>query len=256
MRKLLYVGEQVAADLRESVPENLDRYRDGDFLDLESAGNWRIPLSVEADLSELSRLAVDGTPASEIENSLIVGRMLGHISPSIARENRLWVRMSHVEGLVYARRRWLSDGATDDKCLAKITRHFFAPTLLACRDDHAISRLWWNYHIANNIDSEDVRSVLRCILHRADIRLSFIERSGMASRPSFARGVVRMLSSEKDLLDGQKLFRDFMKQMNLDGAGLAFEVMSDVRVDALMQKCLDKVRGSAGRPERSSASLS
>lgn len=245
MSKLLYVGEQVAADLRESVSENLDRYRDGDFLDLESAGNWRIPLSVDADLSDLSRLAVDGTPASEIENSLIVGRMLGHISPSIARENRLWVRMSHVEGLIYARGRWISNSATDEKCSAEIKKHFFASTLTACRDDNAISRLWWNYHIAKNIDSGNLRSVLGCILHRADIRLSFIERSGMASRPSFARGVVRLLSSEKDLLDGERLFREFMKKINLDGAGLAFEVMPDVRVDALMRKCLDKVRGTS-----------
>ncbi|MCI1112768.1 DUF6339 family protein [Stenotrophomonas maltophilia] len=242
MSKLLYVGEQVAADLRDSVAENLDRYRNGDFLDLESAGNWRIPLSIDADLSELSRLATDGSPASEIENSLIVGHALSHISPSIARENRLWVRMSHVEGLPYSRTRWISDSSTDDEAVADIVKHFFAPTLTACRDDHAISRLWWNYHIARHIDSANVGSVLRYILHRADIRLNFIDRAAMASRPSFSRGVVRLLSSEQDLLTGQMLFREFMKQMNLDGAGLAFEVMSDAKIDALMRQCLDKVR--------------
>jgi hypothetical protein len=242
MSKLLYVGEQVAADLRGSVTENLDRYRNGDFLDLESAGNWRIPLSIDADLSELSRLAIDGTPASEIENSLIVGHALGHISPSIARENRLWVRMSHVDGLPYARARWISDNSTDEKCAADIIKHFFAPTLTACRDDHAISRLWWNYHIARQIDSANVGAVLRHILHRADLRLSFIERSAMASRPSFSRGVVRLLATEKELLEGEKLFREFMKQMNLDGAGLAFEVMPEVKIDALMRMSLDKAR--------------
>lgn len=246
MSKLLYVGEQVAADLRGAVSENLDRYRNGDFLDLESAGNWRIPLTVDADLSELSRLAADGTPASEIENSLIVGHALGHISPSIARENRLWIRMSHVEGLQYARARWISENSTEEKCSADIIKHFFAATLTACRDDHAISRLWWNYRIAQHIDPRNVGSVLRYILHRADIRLNFIERSAMASRPSFARGVVRLLAGEKDLLDGQALFRDFMRQMNLDGAGLAFEVMPEVKVDDLMKQCLDKVRRVTG----------
>lgn len=246
MSKLLYVGEQVAADLRGSVTENLDRYRNGDFLDLESAGNWRIPLSVDADLSELSQLGTDGSPASEIENSLIVGRALAHISPSIARENRLWVRMSHVEGLPYSRARWILDSSTDEKCAADIIKHFFAPTLTACRDDHSIARLWWNYHIARQIDSANVAAVLRHILHRADIRLSFIERSAMASRPSFSRGVVRLLATEKDLLEGEKLFREFMKQMNLDGAGLAFEVMPEVKIDALMRECLDKVHRVIG----------
>jgi len=243
--KLLYVGEQVAMDLRSSVAENLDRYRSSDFLDLESTGNWRIPLSVDANLSELSKLSTDGSPASEIENSLIVGHALGHISPSIARENRVWVRMSHVEGLTYARARWISESSTDEIAQAKIAKHFFAPTLNACRDDHAISRLWWNYHIARHIDPANIGSVLRSILHRADIRLNFIERSGMASRPSFSRGVVRLLATEKDLLEGEKLFRDFMKQMNLDGAGLAFEVMSDSKIDGLMKQCLDKVRQPA-----------
>ncbi|HGM5515980.1 DUF6339 family protein [Stenotrophomonas maltophilia] len=246
MSKLLYVGEQVAGDLRGSVTENLDRYRAGDFLDLESAGNWRIPLSVDAELSELSKLATDGTPASEIQNSLIVGHALGHISPSIARENRLWVRMSHVEGLRYSRARWISDDSTEEKCAADIITHFFAPTLTACRDDHAISRLWWNYHIARQIDSENIGSVLRHILHRADIRLNFIERSAMASRPSFSRGVVRLLATEKGLLEDEKLFREFMKQMNLDGAGLAFEVIPEVRIDALMRRCLEKVGSVAG----------
>lgn len=246
MIKLLYVGEQVAVDLRSSVAENLERYRSSDFLDMESSGNWRIPLSVDADLSELSKLSPDGSPASEIENSMIVGHALGHLSPSIARENRLWVRVSHVEGLNYSRSRWITDNSTDERAVADIIKHFFAPTLTACRDDHAISRLWWNYHIARHIDAANVEAVLKHILHRADIRLSFIERSAMASRPSFSRGVVRLLYSERDLLEAEKLFRGFMKQMNLDGAGLAFEVMSDFKIDALMRQCLEKVRGVTG----------
>jgi len=68
----------------------------------------------------------------------------------------------------------------------------------------------------------------------------------MASRPSFSRGVLRLLAAEKDLLDGEKLFREFMKQMNLDGAGLAFEVMTEVKIDSLMRRCLDKVRRITG----------
>jgi len=68
----------------------------------------------------------------------------------------------------------------------------------------------------------------------------------MASRPSLSRGVVRLLAAEKDLLEGEKLFREFMKQMNLDGAGLAFEVMPEVKIDALMRQCLDRVRRITG----------
>lgn len=242
MTRLLYVGQRVADDLRGGVDANLARYVSGDFLDLESAGDWRIPLSLDVDLSQLAELKVDGTPSSEIENSLIVGHALGALSPSVARENRVWVRMSHVECLTYSRARWIRSDASDETKSKSIKAHFFAPTIAACRDDHSVSRLWWNYHIARQIDASNVGVVLKLLLHRADIRLNFLERSGMASRPSFARGVVRLLDREIELLQGEDLFRRFMKRMNLDGAGIAFEILPDSRVDRIMQDCLEKVR--------------
>ena len=79
MSKLLYVGQQVADDLKNKIADNIARYKEGDFLDLEAAGDWRIPLSLEVNLSGLSSLVTGGGPADEIQNSITVGHALSFV---------------------------------------------------------------------------------------------------------------------------------------------------------------------------------
>lgn len=246
MSKLLYVGQQVADDLKEQIDSNLERYISGDFLDLEASGDWRIPLSFDANLDELRNLKADGGADAEIQNSVIVGLMLGQLTPTLARENRLWVRLSHIECLEFSRKRWLGGGLSDDNLLKYIAKHFFAPTLTGCRDDHAISRLWWNHHIAKQIMPDNPARALKKMLARADIRLNFLERPGIAARPVLGRGIVRTLETNQTLLNSEVLFRMFMKTLNLRGAGVAFEVWNDDKVDELMFECLNAAEARIG----------
>lgn len=245
MSRLLYVGQQVADDLKTRLLENIDRYRNGDFLDLEAAGDWRIPLSIEADLDLLGHLSTDGGTESEIRNSIDVGHALGKLTPTLARENRVWIRLSHVECLAYSRKRWLNLEEEDEPLADSIAKHFFAPTLTGCRDDHAISRLWWNYRIARQILPSNPTRALKVILARADIRLNFLERPGLAARPALARGIVRALERSPELLKGEELFRTFIKDVNLTGAGIAFEVWSEPRIDQFMSDCLAKAQSGS-----------
>jgi hypothetical protein len=240
MRKLLYVGHQAADDLSKNIHENLDRYKSGDFLDLESSGDWRIPLSIEVDLSEISQLKPSKTPEDEISNSILVGKILRGLTPTLARENRIWIRLSHVECFEYSRKRWLPAGAADEDLEKKILDHFFASTLTQCRDDHAISRLWWNYRIAAQAIPNDPPRALKVILARADIRLNLVQRSGIGSRPSLCFGIVRALERTNDLLKREDLFREFMKKVNLLGAGVAFEILETRAIDEFMDGCIEK----------------
>lgn len=246
MSKLLYVGQQVADDLKEQIDRNLERYISGDFFDMEASGDWRIPLSIDVDLDELQKLGADGGAEAEVQNSVIVGHVLGQLTPTLARENRLWVRLSHIECLEYSRKRWLGEGLNDDNLRKSIAKHFFAPTLTGCRDDHAISRLWWNHHIAKQIMPDNPARALKKMLARADIRLNFLERPGVAARPVLGRGIVRILENKPILLNNQDLFRVFMKTLNLHGAGVAFEVWNDDRVDGLMFECLNAAEARTG----------
>ena len=242
MSRLLYVGQQVADQLKDNVGANLSRYKDGDFLDLEAAGDWQIPLSIDADLDALKELNADGGADNEITNSISVGHALRKLTPTLARENRIWIRLSHIECLEYSRKRWLRPDASDERMIEDVSKHFFAPTLTGCRDDHAISRLWWNHRIAKQIMPDNPARALKQILALADIRQGLIERPGVGARPVLGRGIVRLLEREVRLVEG-KLFGRFMKNVNLMGAGIAFEIWSDAQVDQLLIRCLEQADG-------------
>lgn len=240
MNRLLYVGQQVADELADGIADNLERYRDGDFSEMESGGDWRIPLSIHADLDRLSELVPDNSPDDEIRNSIVVGHALRGLTPTLARENRIWIRLSHVECLEYSRQRWLSVGGPDEELERDIRKHFFAPTLTHCRDDHAIARLWWNHHIAAQAMPENPARALKMVLARADIRLSLVERSGIGARPMLGRAIVRALETNDDLRKTQGLFREFMKNLNLLGAGIAFETWSAEAIDGFIEHCVEQ----------------
>ncbi|WP_440225329.1 DUF6339 family protein [Dokdonella sp. MW10] len=238
MAKLLYVGQQVADDLSDGIESNVDRYIGGDFLDLEATGDWQIPLSVEGDREQLAQLSPSNAPENEINNSILVGRTLRQLTPTLARENRVWIRLSHVECLEYSRRRWLHADVSSDAMEKQIRKHFFASTLQACRDDHAISRLWWNYYIAAQMLPESPIRALNVMLARADIRQGLIERSGIGMRPALGRAIIHALEQNNSLLRSEALFREFMKSVNLLGAGIAFEMWESQEIDSFTARCL------------------
>ena len=236
MRQLLYVGQQTADLLANNVATNLDRYLAGDFYDLESGGDWRIPLSVTADVEMLADLVHERTREAEVSNSLLVGTALSALTPALARENRVWIRLSHVEGMEYSRKRWL-ENVPEAKLESSVRAHFFAPTWSRCRDDHAISRLWWNHRIASMLMPEDPGAALALILSSADIRSNFVERARIGSRIPLARSILRALASTEGLRQSESAFRKFMKLINLKGAGRVFEVWEAHRIDAFVDDC-------------------
>lgn len=127
MTPVLYVGQQVADELLSNLEDNLGRYREGDFSDLVQSGNWGLELSVRADIARLEGLSAEAGAASEIANSMLTGKVLSELTPTLAREERLWVRLSHVECLEYSRKRWLKEGVSDESLLKDVEKHFFCP---------------------------------------------------------------------------------------------------------------------------------
>lgn len=240
MTPVLYVGQQVADELLTNLEDNLGRYRDGDFSDLAQSGNWGLELSVRADIERLDGLSADTGVISEAANSMLIGSVLQQLTPTLAREERLWIRLSHVECLEYSRKRWLKEGASDESLQKDVEKHFFARGITGCRDDHAVSRLWWNHHIAQKIMPDDPERALNNILARADIRSNLVERPGLGARPVLARAIVCLLEDESSgLKAGESLFRSFMKQVNLQGAGVVFEVWNSGQISDFLRRCLE-----------------
>lgn len=238
MTRLLYVGQQTADTLADSVEDHLERYTETGFDDLEASGDWRIPLSIRAGLDVLTDLKPEKGKEAEVHNSMLVGRALASLTPSLARENRIWIRLSHVEGLEYSRKRWLTD-VPEGKLAQSVRTHFFAPTWTACRDDHAISRLWWNHQIASLLMPDRPEEALDLILSRADIRMNFIERPRVGTRLPLARGIINELRENEPLRSSEAGFRRFMRLLNAEGAGQYLEVWSESRIQSLVKRCAD-----------------
>jgi len=233
---LKYLSQKSIDNLYDKVEENLERYMEGDFTDLVAAGGWDIQLSLRVDLSPLKKLVLEKNPDAEIVNSMLVWKTLHELSPGLACEDRLWSRLTHVECLDYARFRWIKK--VPEKSLPGLIRnHFFANTQTKCRDDNAISRLWWNAYIARLAAPEKQSEALKLILKSADIRSNFIERTRTSSRPVLAAGIIRLMMSNSWLTEKERNYREFMVVLNRLGGGKVFELWPETKIDEFMSHC-------------------
>lgn len=235
---LSYLSEARLIELLNNVPENLARYEAGNFLDLAADNGWKIQSEqVKVDVSKLeSMYKGKGSAKEDIQNSIAVYEALEGMTPAIAMDERIWVRLSHVECLDYARSRWLAAQAGDELKKSAI-KHMFAKGRPGIRDDNAISRLWWNMHIANMIDPNDPEGALKVILLTSDYRMALIERSYTSARLPLARAIVNSLKSSSWIAERKDNFLQFMKELNRDAGGVLFESVSSSEAEKIVESC-------------------
>ncbi len=241
--KLKYLTEDLVSDLYKNVEENLDLYKHGDFLDLARNSGWGSELkSVTMNIELLAGLEGNTGAEAEVRNSMLVHKALEGMTPNLAREERIWTRLTHVECFEYSRKRWISEGADDSEIERSIKVHFFADTANRIRDDNAVSRLWWNAHIAHMTCPSDPLSALELVLSKADIRSNFIERPWVTSRANVAGGIIRAMKNDSWISEKEVNYREFMKTVNKYGGGILFEIMNEGKVDQFMTQCSRKAR--------------
>lgn len=240
---LKYLSQTVVDELRESISLNRDRYARGDFSDLGRQNGWQVESDkVQINLDMLADLdGTDGTAEADIKSSLIVYRSMPDMTPALAREERVWVRLTHIECLQYSRARWVKK--TEGESLNKVIMdHFFAQGRTGNRDDNAISRLWWNMHVATIADPDDPEGALRLLLKTADIRQAIVERPNTASRQPLARAIVRAMRFNPWITSSEAAFREFMKEMNRNAGGVLFEAIADSEADSALSTYAAKAR--------------
>jgi hypothetical protein len=242
--QLKYLSDKALSQLKGKVADNVARYRTDGFSELADDPGWNIGLGIEYDdalLATLDRSTPRGVAAIDLTNSLVVGKSLANLTPTLANEERVWVRLSHIEAFTYARDRWI--GSAGDAGIPKVVEdHFFAPTQTKIRDDHAISRLWWNYHVARTCSPDNPDEALNMILKTADIRSNFVERIWMTSRRNIASAVLGLMKSEPWVTEAEQNFRRFMRALNRLGGGIVFEVLDADDIDNFLSDCLAHAR--------------
>jgi Family of unknown function (DUF6339) len=226
----------VLEELSGTVEKNAERYKSGSFTDLATDSGWAIESNLaEWDPAIASSLDASGTPEAEVKNSLLVfGNMKG-MTPALAREERLWVRLCHVECLEYARERWLK---TEENVVSPVRLHFFANGMRGCRDQNAIGRLWWNGHLASLASPGNIEEGLQRLLARANIRLQIMDRADTAFRQPIVSGIFRLLGRDPWFHSYDAAIADFMYEVNKRSGGIIFEAFDDSTVDLHLAKCL------------------
>lgn len=248
---LKLLSQAVVDRLASEIERNLERYRVGSFADIEKENGWAIESRlVTWDPAVAGKLDPSGTPEAEIRNSLLVWNAFPGMTPALAREERLWARLTHVECLAYARARWLQN---NDKDPSMVRIHFFANGTTGCRDDNAIGRLWWNAHVASLASPGDMELGLRRLLARANNRMQIIERADTGFREPLVRGLVRMLGAEPWLNVDDRAIADFMVEVNKRSGSVVFEALDDAGVDDHLRRCLAYAKAQRPREEAEAA---
>lgn len=245
------ISNQRLIDLKSNISINRERYESGNFHDLETDDSWGKPIqSVIVDFDLLKTL--DGSKSSaeaDIDNSIILYNSLKGMTAALATDARVWTRLTHFESLDYARARWLA-GKKAEKLDKLVDIHMVAGGRSSVRDDNALSRLWWNMHIAREVDSANPEHALRQILSTSDVRSNIIERANTGERRHLVRGIIRALDKDpwyKGYTSGVFNFREFMKVVNREGGGILFEVIADSDVDTFMDSCKQRAINHLGR---------
>lgn len=240
MGNLTHLSESKLEELRSDVRRNLNRYLESGFADLVLDPGWSIDLREQIDLAGLEELdGSDNRAETDLKNTIVVERVLGSMSPALANEERVWVRLSHVEAFRYCRDRWLQGITKEEEQLSAIATHFFAKGQTGVRDDHALSRLWWNAYIVKRCYPMNFVKGLELLLVRADVRSNLVERIWLTGRRQLGAGVFRRMEQDPRVLRSERSFREFMKALNFLGGGIVFEAMTDAQVDVFLTRCVE-----------------
>ncbi len=243
MGKLLLVRERVVHQLLREIKDNLDRYRSGSFDYLLSDESNFIATSIEVNDGEISKVACSSDNQNEVQCCLGLYKSLPGLDPYLARDERLWVYLTHTLLLDYSRTRWPIP-KDDARAISHIQKHFFASGSRGVERDNAASRLWWMASICSKVEGMSLEKALTAFLFQSDVRANIIER------PTTSQNVVLLSSVVKKLdesLQGDKAlyeretFRSVMKDLNLQGGIKLLEALDPKEVERIVVKCAAKV---------------
>jgi hypothetical protein len=238
MTKLALFRTQTVHQLYKDVEKNLPIYRNGDFNSLLVDSSLFLESECELDDTEIKKISCTKENDNEVQCCLGILNGLKGVTAYLARDERLWARLCHIELLDYARARWTIP--TDDiKAASYIRTHFFAKGARGIERDNAASRLWWMATICNKVQGLPLEQSLTAFLHQSDVRANIVERPTTSQNAALLSSVINKLhesfNGDKALYEREK-FRSVMKNLNLEGGVRLLEVLEDKELNKLVDK--------------------
>ena len=175
----------------------------------------------------------------DLENSYVIGNALSEITPSVARDERLWVTLSFNHFSDYMAERWPSNSTTNDKLLRNFNNHYFGSSSRARWRDQGISRLWWTSYFASRIEGITKREALEVLYSNSELLNSFMGHPRTVNNIRVASSILTLLHLkflvEKMKFDRQA-FRRFMTLLDLRGGKLSMPSIRSSELDAIVEE--------------------
>lgn len=229
-------------ELLAKVSENLGSYRDGNFDFLVNDPANYFETNLEINVGKLSLINCDKDNLKEVENCMLMYEAMGKISHYLARDERLWIYLTHTLLLSYVRNRWpIPDD--DEKAVKHIKNHFFVSGARGIERDNASSRLWWMASLCDRTDGLSLEEALACLLFQSDVRANIVERPTTSQNIRIFSAILRKLyesyKADKKLFDRDR-FRSVMKWLNLAGGVKLLGALPEIQIMHILEEGIEK----------------
>lgn len=227
-------------ELIERIPDNLDLYRAGNFEFLASDPSNYIETDLEIDAYKLSFISCSATDYKEVDNCRIIYEALQNLSAYLARDERLWIYLTHVDLLSYSRVRWAIP-EDNDRAVSFIKDHFFVTGgARGIERNNAASRIWWMASLCKRINGLAFEDALTSLLYQTDVRANIIERPTTSQSIEVFSALLKKLhesyQNDRELFEREK-FRSMMKELNLKGGVRLLGALSEKEIQAILDDC-------------------
>ena len=229
-------------ELLAKVSENLESYRAGNFDFLVNDPVNYFETNLEINVDKLSLINCDKDNLNEVESCMLMYEAMGKISHYLARDERLWIYLTHTLLLSYVRNRWpIPDD--DEKAIKHIKNHFFCIGARGIERDNASSRLWWMASLCDRTDGLSLEEALACLLFQSDVRANIVERPTTSQNIRIFSAILRKLyesyKADKKLFERDR-FRAVMKWLNLAGGVKLLGVLPEIKIMHILEEGIEK----------------
>jgi hypothetical protein len=223
-------------DLFSKVGENLGQYRTGSFSFLKNDPSLFIEIDQQICEETLMQIQCEKDDEREVINCECMFAAFPGMTPYLARDERIWTYLTHINLLEYTRKRWPIP-QEDAKAIGYIRSHFFVNGTRGIERANAASRLWWMAHIAHQCQTLSLKEALQCLLFRSDVRANIIERPTTSQNSIILSAILEKLHESyqgNQLLFDRETFRDFMIELNLMGGVKLLDSLEKEAIDSIV----------------------
>lgn len=240
--KARLLKKQFISALYADVQKNLKTYREGNFDYLLNDMTAFVEIDLEVDEVAFAAVKVDSENRFyDNDNCLQIFNAYARLTPYLARDERLWVYLTHTYFLSYARERWPIP-ADDLDAVDHIRIHFFGINgRRGIERDNAISRLWWIAYLCSKATEFSLEYALELFLYRSDVRANILERPTTSQSTEVLNALFKQLDksyrSDRRVFE-RSVFRPIMENLNLVGGYKLLSSLDDSHIETEIEKCL------------------